>query len=163
MVKMVKSRNISGKEGILKANTKRTKKNEEKEAESGAVTEFEKLRKRQKSEERRLRYIYKDLPHSQKILVSKILSRSAYVNSKLEEIETRLDEEGLVVDFENGTQIMQRVNPYLRAYMDLLKIYNALVEQIEDMLRHDRDHAKKENNEIDGENDPLIAFIKARR
>ena len=126
------------------------------------VAEFEKLQKRQKSEERRLRYIYKDLPHSQKILVSKILSRAAYVNSKLEEIETRLDTEGLVVDFENGAQIMQRVNPYLRAYMDLLKIYNALVEQIEDMLRHDRDHAKKENDKIDGKNELLTAFIKAR-
>lgn len=162
MVKAVKSRTISGKEDVLKANTKKLKKNEEKEAGNGMVAEFEKLQKRQKSEERRLRYIYKDLPHSQKILVSKILSRAAYVNSKLEEIETRLDTEGLVVDFENGAQIMQRVNPYLRAYMDLLKIYNALVEQIEDMLRHDRDRAKKENDKIDGENELLTAFIKAR-
>ena len=32
MVKMVKSRNISGKESILKANTKRSSKNEGKEA-----------------------------------------------------------------------------------------------------------------------------------
>ena len=80
----------------------------------------------------------------------------------VEGIETEaVFEEGLVVDFVNGSQVIQRINPNLKAYMDLLKIYSTLMEQIEDMIRHDRDHAKKENR--GGKDvDPLEAFINAR-
>ena len=120
----------------------------------------ENLSRRQKSEIRRLQKIYKDLPESQKVLVSKLIARAAYINSKLEETENLLDGEGIIVDFENGSQVIQRINPYLKAYMDLLKIYSTLMEQIEDMIRHDRDHAKKESRGKDV--DPLEAFINAR-
>lgn len=116
--------------------------------------------RRQKSEVRRLQKVYKDLPESQKILVSKLLARAAYINSKLEAVENKIDQEGLVVDFKNGRQEMQRINPHLKVYTDLLKIYSTLMEQIEDMIRHDRDHAKKENRKKDV--DPLEAFINAR-
>jgi len=100
------------------------------------------------------------LPESQKILVSKLLARAAYINSKLESTESQLDQEGMIVDFENGGQVIKRVNPYLKAYMDLLKIYNSLIEQIDDMIRHDRDIARKENHKT--AEDPLIDFINAR-
>ena len=48
-----------------------------------------------------------------------------------------------------------------KGYMDLLKIYDSLIEQIDDMIRHDRDIAKKENHET--VEDPLIDFIKTRQ
>ena len=123
--------------------------------------ESEALTRRQKSEIRRLQKIYKDLPESQKILVSKLLARAAYVNSKLEAVENKIDQEGLVTEFVNGKQRMQRINPHLKVYTDLLKIYSTLMDQIEDMIRHDRDHAKKENRKT-GDADPLEAFINAR-
>ena len=125
-----------------------------------AETAAESLTRRQKSEFRRLQKIYKDLPESQKILTSKLLARAAYINSKLEETEDKINSEGIVTEFVNGKQILMRINPYLKAYMDLLKIYSTLMEQIEDMIRHDRDHAKKENRGKDV--DPLEAFINAR-
>jgi hypothetical protein len=141
----------------------KTKKTTEKVAETpkNAKTDADFLIKRQKSEIRRLHKINKDLPESQKILVDKLLARAAYINSKLELTESKLDAEGLVTEFINGKQIIQRINPNLKAYMDLLKIYSTLMDQIEDMIRHDRDHAKKESRGK-GDADPLEAFINAR-
>lgn len=115
----------------------------------------------QKKEIKRLQKIFQDLPQSQKILVDKLLARAAYINAKLEDTEAKIDEEGLVTEFVNGKQIIQRINPNLKAYMDLLKIYSTLMDQIEDMIRHDRDHAKKESRGKGGA-DPLEVFINAR-
>ena len=159
MAERAKSQKTSGKKPISKASVTKPVKTAEKDAEISVDAEF--FTRRQKSEIRRLQKIYRDLPESQKILVSKLLARAAYINSKLESTEAKLDEEGLVVDFENGSQIIQRINPNLKAYMDLLKIYSTLMEQIEDMIRHDRDHAKKENRG-NKDVDPLEAFINAR-
>lgn len=158
MGKGAESRITSGKQPKTRAPTGKTEKTAGKNAENCVDTEN--LSRRQKSEIRRLQKIYKDLPDSQKILVSKLIARAAYINSKLEETENLLDGEGIIVDFENGSQVIQRLNPYLKAYMDLLKIYSTLMEQIEDMIRHDRDHAKKESRGKDV--DPLEAFINAR-
>lgn len=161
MEEMAKSQKTSGKAAVSKGNTKKRKKKMENSVESGLNPEIAHFKTRQNTEVRRLRKIYKDLPESQKILVSKLLARSAYVNSKLEATEAKLDEEGLIVDFENGSQVIKRVNPNLRAYMDLLKIYNSIIEQVDDMIRHDRDIAKRENQ--GDTDDQLIAFINARR
>ncbi|MBQ9698267.1 MAG: hypothetical protein IJV46_06990 [Acidaminococcaceae bacterium] len=158
MGKGAEHRIISGKQPKTRTPTEKTEKASEKNAETGVAADN--LTRRQKSEIRRLQKIYKDLPESQKILVSKLIARAAYINSKLEETESLLDGEGIIVDFENGSQVIQRLNPYLKAYMDLLKIYSTLMEQIEDMIRHDRDHAKKESRGKDA--DPLEAFINAR-
>lgn len=159
MAEKAKSQKTSGKKPVSRKTATKPPKTADKVPESGMNAEI--LSRRQKSEFRRLQKIYKDLPESQKILVSKLLARAAYINSKLESTEDQLDEEGLVVNFENGSQIIQRINPNLKAYMDLLKIYSTLMEQIEDMIRHDRDHAKKENR--GGKDvDPLEAFINAR-
>ena len=160
MTNGAKTQKTSGKEAVLKPLTKKRKKSTENSAENSVNTELQHFQTRQKTEVRRLRKIYKDLPESQKILVSKLLARAAYINSKLEATEAQLDKEGLIVDFENGSQVIKRVNPYLKAYMDLLKIYDSLIEQIDDMIRHDRDIARKENHET--VEDPLIDFINAR-
>ena len=159
MAERAKSQKTSGKKPVSKTTAAKSPKTIEKEPETGMDADF--FTRRQKSEIRRLQKIYRDLPESQKILVSKLLARAAYINSKLESTEAKLDEEGLVVDFENGSQVIQRINPNLKAYMDLLKIYSTLMEQIEDMIRHDRDHAKKENRGSK-DVDPLEAFINAR-
>lgn len=159
MAERAKSQKTSGKKPASRTTAVKSPKNIEKEPETGMDADF--FTRRQKSEIRRLQKIYRDLPESQKILVSKLLARAAYINSKLESTEAKLDEEGLVVDFENGSQVIQRINPNLKAYMDLLKIYSTLMEQIEDMIRHDRDHAKKENRGSK-DVDPLEAFINAR-
>lgn len=159
MAERAKSQKTSGKKPTSRTTAAKSPKTIEKEPETGMDADF--FTRRQKSEIRRLQKIYRDLPESQKILVSKLLARAAYINSKLESTEAKLDEEGLVVDFENGSQVIQRINPNLKAYMDLLKIYSTLMEQIEDMIRHDRDHAKKENRGSK-DVDPLEAFINAR-
>ncbi len=159
MAERAKSQKTSGKKPASRTTVAKSPKTIEKEPETGMDADF--FTRRQKSEIRRLQKIYRDLPESQKILVSKLLARAAYINSKLESTEAKLDEEGLVVDFENGSQVIQRINPNLKAYMDLLKIYSTLMEQIEDMIRHDRDHAKKENRGSK-DVDPLEAFINAR-
>lgn len=158
MAKRAESGSISGKQPKTRAPTKKTVKNPEKTPK--VSVDPEKMSTRQKSEIRRLQKINRDLPESQKIVVSKLIARAAYINSKLEETEAHLDGEGIIVDFVNGSQVIQRINPYLKAYMDLLKIYSTIMEQIEDMIRHDRDHAKKENRGKDV--DPLEAFINAR-
>ena len=159
MAERAKSQKTSGKKPASRTTAVKSPKTIEKEPETGMDADF--FTRRQKSEIRRLQKIYRDLPESQKILVSKLLARAAYINSKLESTEAKLDKEGLVVDFENGSQVIQRINPNLKAYMDLLKIYSTLMEQIEDMIRHDRDHAKKENRGSK-DVDPLEAFINAR-
>ena len=151
----------------VKTDVKKMTKNETKTAKNTTKTadfegiEIDGKNKNQKSEIRRLKKIFKDLPESQKILTGQLVVRAAYLTSKLEEAEKLLDEEGMITNFENGEQVIQRVNPRLKSYMDLLKIYNALIEQIEDMIRHDRDIAKKENRGA-GDDDPLMRFIKAR-
>ena len=159
MAKRAESSSVSGKQPKTREPTKKTEKDPGKTPKS--CVDPEKMSTRQKSEIRRLQKIYRDLPESQKTVVSKLIARAAYINSKLEETEAHLDDEGIIVDFVNGSQVIQRINPYLKAYMDLLKIYTTIMEQIEDMIRHDRDHAKKENR---GKTDvdPLEAFINAR-
>ncbi len=158
MGKGAESPTTSGKQQKTRAPTKKTEKAPKKAAQNSV--ESERALVRQKSEIRRLQKIYRDLPESQKVLVSKLIARASYINSKLEFVEAHLDDDGIIVDFANGSQVIQRINPYLKAYMDLLKIYSTIMEQIEDMIRHDRDHAKKENRGKDV--DPLEAFINAR-
>ena len=73
----------SGKQPKTRAPTQKTGKEPAKTQKKSA--DPERMSTRQQSEIRRLQKIYRDLPESQKTVVSKLIARAAYINSKLEE------------------------------------------------------------------------------
>lgn len=111
------------------------------------------------NEVKRLRKINKDIPESQRVPTSKLLHRAAYISAKLEETEEKINEAGVIEEFKNGAQKIPRINTHLKVYIQLLQVYTKLMQQIEDMIRHDSAKAKKDDEETA---DTLEKFINSR-
>ena len=108
------------------------------------------LKARQKKEITRLKKIYKNLPADSLENVKKLIERVAYMLVSLEEMEAKIDADGLVVSMPQGDYTIERAHPLLQPYNAMVKNYNAAVKQLSEFLP---------NAEVEAAGTALMKFI----
>lgn len=85
---------------------------------------------RQKKEQNRIKKIYKNLPKEQLEIAKKLIERAAYMLVSLEDMEAKINEDGLVVEMPQGAYKIERAHPLLQPYNAMVKNYNATIKQL---------------------------------
>ncbi len=88
---------------------------------------------RQKKEKSRITKIYKNLPKEQLKIVEKLIERAAYMLVSLEDMEEKINQDGLVVKMPQGSYTIERAHPLLQQYNAMIKNYNATIKQLSDL------------------------------
>ena len=89
---------------------------------------------RQKKEQNRIKKLYKNLPKDKLEIAKKLIERAAYMLVSLEEMEAKIDSDGLVVVMPQGNYEIERAHPLLQPYNAMVKNYNATIKQLDDLL-----------------------------
>lgn len=92
------------------------------------------INERQKKEKNRLKKIYKTLPEDRRKNAEKLIERAAYMLYSLQEMEQKIDEDGLLITMSQGKYDIERAHPLLSAYNAMVKNYTAVIKQLNDML-----------------------------
>lgn len=88
---------------------------------------------RQRKEQNRIKKIYKNLPKEQLELNKKLIERAAYMLVSLEDMEAKINADGLVVPMPQGSYQIERAHPLLQPYNAMVKNYNATIKQLSDL------------------------------
>ncbi len=105
---------------------------------------------RQKKEQNRIKKIYKNLPKEQLEIVQKLIERAAYMLVSLEDMEEKINADGLVVKMPQGAYTIERAHPLLQQYNAMIKNYNATIKQLSDL---------SPNNEAEKAGQALMQFV----
>ncbi len=105
---------------------------------------------RQKKEQNRIKKIYKNLPKEQLEIVKKLIERAAYMLVSLEDMEEKINADGLVVKMPQGAYTIERAHPLLQQYNAMIKNYNATIKQLSDL---------SPNNEAEKAGQALMQFV----
>ncbi len=92
------------------------------------------LKARQKKEITRLKKVYKNLPKDTLENVKKLIERAAYMLVSLEDMEAKIDADGLVISMPQGDYSIDRAHPLLQPYNAMVKNYNATIKQLNELL-----------------------------
>ena len=92
------------------------------------------LIKRQKKELARLKKIYKNLPKDKLDYCIKLLERVAFMFVNLEEMESRINADGLLVEMSQGKYSIERAHPLLAQYNAMVKNFCAAIKQLNEFL-----------------------------
>jgi hypothetical protein len=89
-----------------------------------------------KTEERRLRQLFKDMPKDTKTLYEGLIKRAAYMRITLEEYEEDIKKNGYVELFvqAKGVDPYDRERPVVRQYNIMNKNYQSIIKQINNAL-----------------------------
>lgn len=88
---------------------------------------------RQKKEQNKIKKIYKNLPKDKFEIAKKLIERAAYMLVSLEDMEAKINEDGLVVKMPQGNYEIERAHPLLQPYNAMVKNYNATIKQLNEM------------------------------
>ncbi len=90
-----------------------------------------------KRENQRLRARYADLPEETLEIVDGLIDRAAFLRPTLDDMEEDIDLNGTTELFSQGNQEpYQRERPVVRQYNSLLKNYQAIIKQLDDIQPH---------------------------
>ena len=90
--------------------------------------------KRQRKELTRLKKIYKNLPEDKLETSKKLIERIAFMLVNLEEMESRINADGLLVEMSQGKYSIERAHPLLAQYNAMVKNYCAAIKQLNEFL-----------------------------
>lgn len=85
-------------------------------------------------EQNRIKKLYKNLPKDKLEIAKKLMERAAYMLVSLEDMEEKINEDGLVVKMPQGSYTIERAHPLLQPYNAMVKNYNATLKQLNDLL-----------------------------
>ena len=91
----------------------------------------------ERKEKQRGRYIIcatENLPKDKLEIAKKLMERAAYMLVSLEDMEEKINEDGLVVKMPQGSYTIERAHPLLQPYNAMVKNYNATLKQLNDLL-----------------------------
>lgn len=90
--------------------------------------------KRLKKEQAKIKKLYKNLPKERAEIAQKLIERAAYMLVSLEDMEEKINTDGLVCEMPQGSYTITRAHPLLQPYNAMVKNYNATIKQLGDML-----------------------------
>ena len=91
---------------------------------------------RLKTEEARLRKIYKNIDGDNKAIIDGLIQRAAYMRVTLEDWEKDIDDNGFVEMFTQSekTAPYERERPVIRLYNTMNKNYQSIIKQLSDLV-----------------------------
>ena len=104
---------------------------DKKKGETAWTIHYMRDRKKNKTE---LRNCIKNLPKDKLEIAKKLMERAAYMLVSLEDMEEKINEDGLVVKMPQGSYTIERAHPLLQPYNAMVKNYNATLKQLNDLL-----------------------------
>ena len=88
-----------------------------------------------RAEYRRLLKLYKDAPEKRLNLVKKLLVRAAFMAITLDDLEQKIQENGVTETYQNGAnQKGQKKSAEVEVYNTMSKNYAGIMKQLADML-----------------------------
>lgn len=88
---------------------------------------------RQKKEISRIKKTFKDLPKEKLKISEKLIERAAYMLVSLEDMEEKINADGLVVTMPQGDYTIERAHPLLTPYNAMVKNYNTIIKQLSEL------------------------------
>ena len=91
---------------------------------------------RLKTEEARLRKIYKNIDEDNKAIIDGLIQRAAYMRVTLEDWEKDIDDNGFIEMFTQSekTAPYERERPVIRLYNTMNKNYQSIIKQLSDLV-----------------------------
>ena len=87
-----------------------------------------------KKEQRRILKLYKNLPRDRLEMTKTLIERAAYMVVSLEDMEEKINADGLVVEMSQGNYSIERAHPLLQQYNAMVKNYNSTIKQLNELL-----------------------------
>jgi ADP-heptose:LPS heptosyltransferase len=108
-----------------------------------------------KKEMLKLRRLFKNLPKDKMKAADGLIQEAAFMKVTLEETRYIIDTEGILENFEQGSQRFKREHPATKVYNTMINRYSAVCKQLFDMIP-DPETTKTAEDE-------LMAFVKKAR
>lgn len=105
-------------------------------------------------EKKKLKRIFKEIPKNKMAVVEGLISEAAFMRATLNEAREMIDREGIVEQFEQGSQNFLREHPATKVYNTMINRYTTVCKQLLDLL------PEKPAPEAE---DELLAFIRRGR
>lgn len=119
--------------------------------ESEQIIEKEQREKKIKQEINRLKKLYKEFEVTKKKTLEGLIQNAAFMKIHLDELMEGLINEGLIVIFKQGKQVMKIKNQKFDIYNSMVKKYAAVMKQLIDLIPEE----KKQD-----ENSALLEYLK---
>lgn len=85
-------------------------------------------------EVKRLNKVLEELPPNVKKISKTLIEECAYVSVTLKQLRKEVDEEGVITKLVQGDYVIDRENPKMKIYKDLLQKQTAIVSKLLDQL-----------------------------
>ena len=85
--------------------------------------------------------IYRKVDKNNKKKAKELIEKLADVLVMMDECKSHVDEEGCVTDMSQGKYIIQRENPWSKAYNDKLKLMIVIIDKLDKLLPDGREEA----------------------
>ena len=93
------------------------------------------IEKLAKTELRRLKKIFRDLPKDTQAIVLPIIRNVAFMTVTLDDLQETINKDGVVVEYQNGeNQWGTKKSPEVDVYNTMIKNYNTTVKQLAEFL-----------------------------
>ncbi len=87
-----------------------------------------------KSENTRLKGVFKDLDENKKKVVMPLIQKAAFMHVELEELQKVIEEEGCVCEYKNGAnQYGTKKSPEVDVYNTMIKNYTAIIKTLAEL------------------------------
>ena len=87
-----------------------------------------------KKKKTKLNKLYKNLPKDRLDLAKDLIDRAAYMIVSLEDMEERINADGLMIKMDQGKYEIDRAHPLLASYTSMVKSYNTTIKQLNEFL-----------------------------
>lgn len=112
-----------------------------------------KKEERIEKEIKRIEKIFNDIPKKKKNITKELIKRASFLLVMAEDMEEEINElDGVLETTINGSQQFVKANPLFKEYRDTVKSYQAVIKQLNDLIKVDEVVATQTVN-------PLIDFI----
>lgn len=87
-----------------------------------------------KSENTRLKGVFKELDENKKKVVMPLIQKAAFMHVELEELQKVIEEEGCVCEYKNGeNQYGTKKSPEVDVYNTMIKNYTAIIKTLSEL------------------------------
>ena len=104
-----------------------------------------------KNEIEELNKIMGNLEEDKKIYAERLINQAAFMYATLEELQEKINENGAITWFEQGSQKMWRENPASKTYNTMIRNYTKIIKQIGELIPSEEG------------SDELMDFLKKRK
>lgn len=82
----------------------------------------------------KLKKLYANMPEDKLKTNENLIERAVFMQEKLEEMEKKIDKDGLIVTMPQGKYDIERAHPLISQYNAMVKNYTAIIKQLNELL-----------------------------